>query len=890
MRPPRLARACLRRLLPASHRDLVLQDLDDEFARHIAPSRSRLGARWWYWRQAVGSWPHAFRLRHPRVAVADSRPAHRRQHLRAVVADARFAWRLYLGRPALTAAATATLAVGIAVTTAALSVVHAVLLRPLPYEEPGALVHVGEVNTDDTRGIHGPAGGNLSWPDFTDYRRAQRALVDLVGYSGGSRTLTTSAGTPDRVPMAEVTAGFFDLLGVRPQTGRLFTSDDNEPGAPPVVLLSDGAWRRRFGGDPAIVGGTIGVNGRPATVIGVLPASFAFPLRGQAELWLPIRPSSSQLERRYFHWLNVIGRLRPDVPIEAARADLDRIAAGFAAIDPTYHAATASAVLPLTDVIVGDVRPVLLLVLGAAALVLVVACANVAGLVVAERAARARELAVRGALGATRGRLVTQMLVESLVLSAPGLLLGLGAGAGLVSLVVASLPAARRAALPHLDSVTLHPVVVATIVVVSVGAALLVGLVPALRRPATGLATGLRVAGASRRGAQLSPSLVAAQVALSVVLLASAGVVGQSVWRLLAVSPGFEVDGLFTARANLGGARYATPEARLEFHRSLTTRLAALTGVSGVATISQLPLTGAGNSGTFLVESVPDAPERSTRIRSVSTNYFEVMGVPVLAGRGFSDRDVAGSPRVLVVNETFARMFFDGRPLDQRVAFPFFTDRPFWQIVGVVGDEQLRDLDMAPLPIAYFAYPQTPDGEFGLVVRTPGDPAALTGPARAVLAELDPALPLFSPQTLDEILSASLGVLRRRVVLTLLALFAVAAIVVSIVGLQGLVAQTVSERTREIAVRVSLGARPAQVVGSVLRRGLAPAAVGAVAGLALYLLVARALSGLVFDVSPVDPATLAAVVVVMVGVAALACVAPARRAATISPTEAIKGE
>jgi predicted permease len=774
------------------------------------------------------------------------------------------------------------------VTTAALSIVHAVLLRPLPYDEPGRLVHVGEVNTRDTRGIHGPAGGNMSWPDFLDYRRDQRALSDLAGYSGGSRTLT-DAGAADRVPMAEVTAGFFPLLGVQPQMGRLFTAGDNEPGAPPVVLLSNGAWRRRFGGDPALVGRTIDLNQRPTTVVGVLPASFSFPLRGQAELWLPIRPSAAQLERRYFHWLNVLGRLRPGVTMAGARADLDRIASGFAVVDPTYHAATASAVLPLADVIVGDVRPVLLLVLGAAALVLIVACANVAGLVATERTGRARELAVRGALGATRGRLVRQMLVESLVLATPGLILGLGAGASLVSIFIASLPAARRAALPHLDSVALHPAVVVTMVVVSLGAALLVGLLPALGRPTAGLQTGPRVTGARGRG-RLSPSLVAAQVALSVVLLAGAGVMGQSVWRLLAVSPGFEVDGLFTARTNLSGNRYASPEARLDFHRSLLSRLGALPGVSGVATVSQLPVTGAGNSGTFVVESQLDEPERSTRVRTVSPNYFDVMGIPVLAGRGFTDRDAAGSPLALVVNETFARMFFEGRPLDARLAFPFVANRPFWQIVGVVGDEQLRDLDMAPLPIAYFTYGQSQDGEFSLVVRTTGDTAALTGPARAVVAELDATLPLFAPQAMDEILSSSLGVLRRHVVLMLLGLFAAAAIVVSIVGLQGLVAQAVAERTREIAVRVSLGAPPMQVVGSVLRRGLAPATVGAAIGLVLYLLIARALSGLLFDVSPVDPVTLAAVAAAMVGAAALACAAPARRATRISPTEAIRGD
>lgn len=886
MTPPRLARAWLRLLLPASRRDVIVGDLDEEFVRHIAPRRSAFGARVWYWRQALGSSRHALRLRHPRRARIDEpqRPAF------FALSDLRFAARLARKRPGLTAGVTATLGIGIAVTTAALTVAHAVLLRPLPYADPSQLVHVGEIDRDEIGTPQGTAGGSLSWLDFQDYRAGQRSFAALAGYSGGSRTLT-GFGSPDRLPMTEVTADFFPMLGVRPARGRVFTADDTEPGAPRVVLLTHGAWMRRFGGDPDIVGRSIALNGQPTTVVGVLPADFQFPLRGHAELWLPLRPSAAQAERRFFHWLNVIGRLRPDVTVEQARADLDGIAAGFATVDPRYHAATAVAIQRLDAFIVGDVRPTLLVLLGAAICVLIIACTNVAGLLVARATTRAREMEVRGALGATGGRLAGQVLVESLVLALPGVVIGLGAGFTLVRAFVASLPDAQRVSLPHLQNLTLQPAVVAIVIAASLLVTLFFGLAPAWRLRHDGQRASWRgVIGADRHRTRLQTSLVIVQIGLTAVLLTGAGLMSRSMLHLLAVSPGFDPEGLFTAVVNLNGDRYDNADGARAAQRDLLERLAALPGVAGASTIDQPPLTGAGNSGTFVAESQPGVPERETRIRTVAVNYFDVMGVPLLAGRGFSATDGPGAPRVLLVNETFARTLFDGNPIGERIAFPFFNGRPYWEIIGLVGDEQVRALDADMLPVAYFPFAQTPDNGFTLVLRTRGDASTLEGTVRAAVAEFDPSVPVFLVRTMTRLVQDSDAVFRRRTVLTLIGVFGGASMILALVGLYGLVSQTVAERTREIGVRVTLGARPGQIAASVLRRGLTPVLVGLALGVPASLVATQTIETLLFGTSPTDPATLAAVVAALMAAATLACVAPAARALRIDPVDALRRE
>ena len=624
-------------------------------------------------------------------------------------------------------------------------------------------------------------------------------------------------------------------------------------------------------------------------MIGVLPHDFQFPLRGMAELWLPIRPSQAQLERRYFHWLNVIGRLHPGVTAAQAAADLSSIASGFAAVDPKYHPASAASVERLDELIVRDVRPAILVLFGAAGLVLVIACTNVAGLLTSRASTRTRELQVRGALGATKRRLARQLLVESTMLALPGAIAGLFAGHALLRTLVAAIPDAQRSSLPHLQNVPIDPVVVGAVIATALVAATAFGLAPAWRlRHATSGSMTRGSLGLDPHSARLQKGLVAAQVALTLILLTGAGLMTRTMVRLLSVSPGFAPDNLLTLRINLSGARYATPDAVRGFHRDLLAGIEALPQVAGVSSISQPPLTGLGNSGSFAIEAAPNAEDRSARIRTIAPNYFDVMGLPVLAGRVFGPADGPGAGRVLVVNETFAREFFQGHALGQRIAFPFFTDRPFWSIVGVVGDEQVANLGDPMRPVVYFPFAQTPGGEFTLMVRTAGETAPIVDATRALLATLDADQPLFGIRSMPEIIASSDAVFRRRTVLSLVAIFGTAALVLTVVGLYGIVSQTIAERTREIGVRVTLGARPRQIVTEAMRQGFLPALIGLIAGGACSFWVAPLLGSLLFGVTPTDAATFVAVTSLLAAVAAIACLVPASRASRIDPVAALR--
>jgi putative ABC transport system permease protein len=872
-RPPRIARWLLHRSLPAHNRDDIIGDLDEEYRGYVSRERGPLRARWWYWRQALGSLP-------PTIG-------------RDLARDLRFGARALRQQPGFTVAAVLTLALGIGANTAIFSIVNAVLLRPLPYEQPDRLVHIWEFDAAESQ------RRQASYPEYLDWRAMSRSFSDIAGYDGSSRTLTGVDGA-ERVDAAQVTDNFFRTLGVTPYLGRAFEQGEAGPDAAAVAMLTYSSWQTRFAGDEAIIGRTLTLNGVPFTVVGVLPPDFEFSLRGDAELFLPLDVSAAEQEQRYRHWLDLIGRLRDGVTLEQAQSELSALAGAAAADVGDWHAGVSELLVPLHTEIVGAVRPALLVLLAAVGVVLLVTCANVAGLLLARSATRARELSIRAALGAGRRRLLQQMLTESLLLAACGGAVGLLIGAWGLSAMVAAIPERQRLALPHLHALSLDGTMIALAVGLTLLTGILVGSIPAWRAAGAqlrdALAGGGRSATAGSRGALFAPRplLVVAEVTMAVVLAAGAGVLGKSVVRLMSVSPGFDPDGVLTMAVNLPDARYDTYAKAITFHRDLLERVAALPGVSGAGTINQLPFRGPGNSGTFTVQGEPlvtGESEPEVSVRTVSARYFGTLGVPLIAGRGFAASDNRDAPTVVLVNRTLAQRYFPERgPLGRRIAFSWFRDGQPLEIVGVVGDEHFAGPDQPVTPVVYFSYAQTPDSEFRLVVRAAVPPRSLAPAIRAEAAALDPELPVYEISTMNEIAANLSAVFLRRYVLLLVGAFATLALLLAAVGLYGVMAQSVIERTREIGVRLVLGADSGEVIGMVVRQGMIPALAGLLTGLAVALGALRYLGSLLYEVQPYDPTVLAAVAALLGVIALAACWLPARRAARVDPMVSLRAE
>ena len=869
--PPRVARRILSAALPESHRAVVVADLDEEFTERIAPSRARGAAARWYWRQVVTSLPGAARMR-IRFQSAD------------LIRDFWYGARMLRRKPVFAATAMLTLTIGIGATSAVLTLSNAVLLRPLPYADASRLVAVMEIDLE-----RDPSIGNVSWPDFLDYERQNQTLSAMAAYTGGSRTLTADGASAERVPGVMVTGKFFDVLGVKPMLGRALTTDDIPQSAPPVVVLTYASWTKRFGADPSAVGKTMTLNGVPTMVVGVLPRDFEFSPRGQAELWLPAHPTKNQIERKFYHWMDAIGRLKPGVTIEQASQDFNRIAKGFAAIDPRAHQHSGVRMPLLRTRMVGDARPSLLILSGASILVLLVACANIAGLLIAQSATRTQEMAVRNVMGAGRSRLLRQLLAENLAFAVPGGVLGVMAGQFMLRGLIASMPPAQRLTLPHVATLSIDGAALGISLILTISASLLFGLVPAIRAIRTDRLQSTRgVAGANARELRLQSAFVVVQVALALILLAGAGLIGQSLRKLLDVSPGFRTDHLLTMNVALPADRYKDPASIGQLQTDLLSRLTSSPGVLAATLIDQLPLSGGGNTGGFTVVGDVTAKETITFVRSAAANYFDVMGIPLQAGRAFAPADTPDSTQAVIVNRALADKAFGGADvIGRRIQFPFMPGQQM-EIVGVVGNENFDALDKGVSPVLYFSQTQGPYPSFNLALRTASDPRAALPAVVAEIGRVDPAITLTSRLTMDEIMNASEAVFRRRSVLSLIGGFAIATLLLAAVGLYGVLAQVVAERTREIGVRLALGAGRGEIFASVIRRGLTPVAIGLLAGLGGTLLSGRLLGGLLFGTTASDPATLGAALALIAVVAVAACIIPARRALRVDPVEALR--
>jgi predicted permease len=802
--------------------------------------------------------------------------------------DLRYTARSLRKSPGFTMVAALTLALGIGATSALFSVVHAVLLRPLGYPEPEQIVRIhtllrGEEQSDR----------DLSPPNFASLAEGSRAFV-AISAAYGSDHILSGNGETRTVEGTRVSASFFDVMGVHPVLGRVFLPVENKPGNHRVVVLGHGLWQLAFGADPGVLGRAISLDGEPYTIVGVMPSGL--PSLARSDVWVPIvygpRYSATTDDGRYRNtWLPVFGRLRPGVTLERGQGDLRLLAERLAGAFPAANADVSFGAKPLHEEIVGDVRTPLLLLFGASLVVLLVACANVIGLHLARAGTREAEMSVRVALGAGRRRLIRQLLTESMVL---GLL---GGGLGLVVAVWAtrSLAIARPQGIPRLETIRVDGAVLTFTFVVALAVSALAGLAPALRATRTALAGTLRESGRgspSRRSHRLRGGLVIGQISLAIVLLTMAALLLQSFARLVAVDPGFETERVLSFRVDLPAASWTEP-AVPSFYERLLEQLGRSPSIAAAGAVSRLPIAQGSFSSRFSIEGRPDPQDeqQSIGVLSITPGYFRALSIPVLHGRGISEQDRASAVPVVVINEAAATRFFPGenpigRQLVQFSYDPIEQAAATFTVVGVVADIRGRALNRAPAPEAFFAHAQVPFPGMNVVVNTSVNATTLSADIRSALAALDPNLPPPALQSMDGVLAASVA--RPRYLALLLTLFALLTHVLAAVGVFGLLSYTVAQRTREIGVRVALGAHPHEVLSLIIRRALVMSGLGVVLGLAGALVLTRLLENQLFGIRPADPVAYAAAAALMTATALLAAWVPARRAASVDPIHALR--
>jgi putative ABC transport system permease protein len=808
----------------------------------------------------------------------------RRDSVGTVWLDLRYAWRLLRRQPGFTIVALLTLALGIGATTAVFTVVNGVLLRPLSYGHPDRIVSL-------SWGRPGRMSPWFSPLNFRDFTTQSQAFSDAAAYAPIDSNLT-GLGDPERIHGAVVTWNFFHVLETPMSRGRAFVADEAKGPAPTVIILSDGLWRRFFGGRADAVGATAQIDGKPFTIVGIAPPGFKLPQT--AEFWEPLIFSPRDLAppARGAQWVRAVGRLAPGTGLLQTNSALLAVGARLAADYPmTNGGRTAALATPLQQQMVRNVRPTLLVLLGAVTCVLLISCVNVANLLLARAQARGREVAVRAALGAGRRRLVQQFLSESLLLGT------IGGAAGLVVAYAClqALIALGPASIPRLAEVTIDRRVLAFTIAIAIGTSVVFGLAPALA--STGGVLARFVANAGRGsvggGTRTRKILVVTEMALAVVLLAGAGLLMRSYQQLQHVNPGFNPDHVLTASVSLPSAKYPQVSDDGRFTSALVDRLAATPGVSGAAVAFGLPFSVGFNASTSFRRrgEADSADSPSAGMRIVTPDYFRMLSIPLRAGRAFSAHDDATGPEVAIVNQEAARRFWPGAdPLGEQihVSVNLTSGERSGQktIVGVVGDVKYGGLDAAAQPEIYLPYEQHRLDAYTVVLRTSEDPLSLAPALRREVAALDPELPVADVQPMTALIGSSIA--ERRFTMLLLAAFAAVALVLAAIGIYGVLAYVVGQRTQEIGVRLAIGAAPRDVVAMILREGMVLAATGLACGLAGALAATRALASLIFGVTTTDPITFAAVGVTLGGVALLASYVPARGAARVDPMAALR--
>jgi predicted permease len=800
--------------------------------------------------------------------------------------DIVYAVRKLRAAPAFTIAVALTLALGIGANTAIFSVVNGVLLKALPFPEPDRIVRL--------RFIYDGQPDAGSPPELRDFRTRSRTVQSFAMYTGRAVNLVRNGADPELLVGVQVSANWFRILGVSPMLGRAFSDGEDQEGAPKVALLSEGVWRRDFNADPAIVGKAIRLNGEQVTVIGVVSQARAYPLT--ADVWTPLLFTTEQLadENRGARYLQMIGRLAPGATIDQAQRELSRIGAEIAAAFPQKYKSLTMQPVPLRSAIVGDLRRPLLVIMGAVGFVLLIACANVANLLLVRATGRESEMAVRTALGAGRHRLVRQLVTESMLLSL------IGAGAGLL-LAIWGMTGLLHFAPSDLQlligSARLDGRPLGLTIVIAAATGLIFGLLPALHvggDVAAALRAGSRGARSRHLAARTRGGIVIAEVALAVTLLVGAGLLLRSFQHLLAVDPGFRPEGALTFRVALPARSYASDTAQRAFVNALETRLKAIPGVSQSAIASALPMDGSDFTLSFSVQGRPPLPpsqQPSTTLLSATPEFFPAMGIPLVRGRLYTRDAQPGTPKEIVVSREFVKRFFPneeaiGKYID--LGWSVDGDRRGGVIVGVVGDVKQTGLGQETEPLLYLPYAQAPLPSLRVVLRASISPASLTKPARAALRVVDRELPMFAIKPLRDYVAGSIE--SQRFYAMLLSVFAAVALMLAAIGLYGVIAYAVSQRTHELGVRVALGATSRRIAAMVVGQGLTLSAVGVVVGIAAAFLLTRVLRALLFDVSILDPITFGAVALLLVLVATLASYLPARRASRVDPLIAMRGE
>ena len=892
-RPWRLAQLLLRLTLPSGIvRESVMGDLEEEFQRRAARGLPSL-ARRWHLRQSLAlSWRYLgerCRKSPPGTEASRVSPPRSKELFMSWVQELRFTMRALARRPGFSLPALLILSVGIGAGTAIFSVVNGVLLRPLPYPQPDRLLSVHQTNLEwrespfvqlRSRWDTFPA----SFPVYQDWLEMNRSFSALGAYGGAAFTLT-GGQQPLRLQGGRVTYGVFEALGVKPLLGRAFSPQDDRLGTQNLLLLSHALWQRQFGGDPDVVGDSVRVNDQPFTVIGVMPSGFRFP-DSRAQAWR-LFGDEDRRKGRSSQFMRVIARLKPGATLGTAQEDMERVTRRIAEANPGEHDKLGFRLVPRLDEVVGGVRPALLMLMGAVGLALLVACANLAGLLLVRFSERRRELAVRAALGAGRGRLLRQMAGESLALA----LLGGAAGTALAAAGLETLKALLPAGLPRADEITIDWRVLAFSIGISLLTGLLAGLFPALSSSKSAILEALQEAGRGQsagRGQRRSQAiLVVGEVALAFVLLVGAGALIKSFANLISVEKGFSPSNLLVVSLALPTSGYPELQQLRAFHTELRPRLEALPGLRAATAVSNVPFSGGSSSHSIFLEASSELEEINVEESTVWASYFQAMEIPLISGRAFREADREGSPLVAIANRKMADQYWPGRdPIGQR--FKLDQEGEAWvTVVGVAGDVRQHGFRIEPRPMLYYHYPQSEEGRFiSLVIKAESDPSSLAGLVREAVWQMDPDLPVQGVISMEQLISHSLAAPRFRTLL--LGLLAGLAALLAAAGIYGVMAYSVSRRRREIGVRMALGARQRQLLASVLGRGMLVASAGLGLGFVISLFALRILDRFLFGMAPVDPAVMLIAALLSTVSALLASYLPAFRASRVDPVQVLR--